>query len=132
MYWAVHECDTIITRAAKKSHIHLTCNTSHQSRADHHYWLDTAWPQYKWLATDQQRDTDTAPDLTLFHFLTENDQVFHETDNTANDWSDWGNYRYRSGVQTIIQHHLTVAINEHDCCLHKDPLIKTDTYLSEC
>lgn len=54
----------IITKAVKKSCIHLTCNTRHQSGADYCYWLDAAWPEYKWLSTDQQRDTDTAPDLT--------------------------------------------------------------------
>lgn len=61
-------------------------------------WLEAAvWPEYRWLSADQQRDTDTASDPTVFHCLTENGQVLHETDNTVNDWSDWGNYRDRSG-----------------------------------
>lgn len=70
-----------------------------------------AWPENN--SADQQRDTNTAPDWTLFNWLTENGQVLHETHNTANNWSDWGNYRDRSGAQPIIQHLLAVALNEH-------------------
>lgn len=79
-------------------------------------WLQPGYQhaKYNCPSADQQRETHTAPDLTLFCCLTENSQVLHETDNTANDWSDWDNYRDRSGVQTIVQHLLTVAMNEHD------------------
>lgn len=80
------------------------------------FWLQPGLKRvrYNCPSADQQRETDTASDLTLFRCLTESGQVFHKTDNTANDWSDWGNYMDRSGVQTIIQHLLTVAMNEHD------------------
>lgn len=77
-------------------------------------WLKVAArPEHNCPSADQQRDTDTARDLILFHCLTENGQVLHETDNTANDWSDWVNYRDRSGMQPIIQHLLIGALNEH-------------------
>lgn len=60
--------------------------------------------------------------------LIENGQVLHETDNTTNDWPDWGNYRDRSEMQPIIQHLLTMALNKHgstrDWCLHNDLLTR--------